>query len=196
MEEGRKATLRAADFLILEALNRRPMSNTELARALHISRSSIAARIKRFQKLGLIIRQWPDRRWVIKLIVRVETPHETLVEEGLDTTTLPEPPIQPQKVPQKPLQTSVRAREDAPTPIPDLGGAEPPPKPYRPLAPTVQVSDKALKLSKQFRLPASLVKYGGEVNVGRMASCKECGTGTPFKYGPNPRCPKCARRGH
>ncbi len=200
MPRATPATLRAADFLILEALTRKPMNTTELGRALQISYSAVRDRIKRFKEMGLIIKQYPDRRWVIKLIIRVETPRETAELLGAEIPNLPpkqrtleDPDIVKrralQKVPVEPQEVAQEVVRE----VPDLGAIEEPQKPVAIKEPRVPVSENALKISKQFRVPAHLRQMGGEVAMGKMGTCKKCARGTPFRYGEKHLCPLCAR---
>ncbi len=186
------ATLKAADFLILEALNRKPMTTTELAKALQISRDSVRLRIKRFQKLGLVLQQYPDRRWVIKLIVRVETVNETLEQVGL-TSGSDQPKIMSKKALPNAPEAAQIASEDVLPPPPDLGAAEELKPDRKAVPPKVPVSPNALKLSERFNLPAHKYRMG-ELNMGAMGGCMKCGKGTPFRYGEQNLCPLCARK--
>lgn len=204
MARAEPAVLKAADFMILEALNRKPMSTSELAKNLQISISAVRARIKRFQAMGLVLKQWPDRRWVIKLIVKVETPRETAEILDLnvpDSTSKAEYPSEPEIVRRravgKPTQTPQEAQDEAPAPVPrvppDLATPSPPEPPYEPGKPRVPVSEKALHLSKYFKMPAHLSQLGGELGMGKMGKCKKCDRGTPFMYGERNICPSCSR---
>ena len=169
--------LNAADFLIMDALCRKPMTTKELSHLTTISRASIIKVVKRFKDLGLIVQRATDKKWIPVIVMRVETPRET-VEIGLGT------PVHPQ------VEEQVgRVQPKAPTAIlPPL-----PPKQYEPPKPEVPVSPKAERISNQMRIPAYLIEYG-EVNIGKMGECCKCSTATPVVYGSYNVCPLCARR--
>jgi biotin operon repressor len=196
-------TLKAADFLILSALHDKPMTTTELGKTLQISRTSVVARIKRFQNMGLILRRHPDKRWVIKLIVRVETLAETAEEIGVSTkmdtpraVVVPEPEIVNSKAIRKPILPTPEPREEHVAKAPDMGAPEPAETPVQIKKPRVPVSKNAQSISDRFQVPAHLDRMGGEVKLGAMGGCCKCGKGTPFSYGGNRHlCPLCARDG-
>jgi len=187
--------LRAADFLILEALHRKPMSTAELARGLQISRSSVTSRVKRFNDMGLLVKQYPDRRWVVKLIVRVETVKETLEQVGLTVPKESDPKLVKVRASQRVSEGSQIALEQPVARVPDWTTPDPPEKPYKPRETSQDVSKRALDMSQKFKMPVHLVELGGELGMGQMGSCRKCGKGTPFVYGVKHLCPLCARSG-
>ena len=204
MPRAAPATLKAADFLILEALNRKPMNTRELSRALQISTSAVRDRIKRFQDVGLVLKQHPDRKWALKLIVRVETPRETAELLGAEIPNLPpkqrdlpDPKVIDRATWKKAREGPQEVAEEVLPPTPDLTIAPPPEKPYKPIQTAVEVSEKARKISERFKVPVHLVQLGrggdGEVAMGKMGTCTKCGKGTPFRYGEKHLCPTCAR---
>ena len=193
---GGGTTLHAADYLILDALRRSALSTTELSRRLQISRSAAENRLKRFEELGLIIKRAPDRRWVAKVVFRVETTQETLEAETGKAPVLPDPALQTRKVPETASEAAQEAREQAPIAPPDPESIPQPERVYKAHKPVVAVSPKALELSKKFNLPANLAREGGELSFTKLDACKDCGGVTPFRYGSNPICPRCARKGH
>ena len=205
MKRAEPAVLKAADFMILEALNRKPMSIREMANGLQISTSAVRGRIKRFKEMGLVLQQWPDRRWVIKLIIKVEPPRETakaldlsVPDSTLKAPPLPEPEIVRRRVVGKAKEGPSRPQEETPAPVPrvppDLTAPSAPEKPYEPGKARVPVSPAAQKLSTRFKMPAHLSQLGGELNMEQPPrKCKKCDRGTPFMYGERNICPSCSR---
>ena len=185
---------------ILAALAHRPMNTRELARTMLCSTSSIKKRCKQLEQQGCIVKR-VDYKWVPIVAFRMERlpempayPQEK-VEPGKATGPLLSEVLGPVKNdregPQQPSEG-----ESAPDPVPQIGLSIPPdePTPYKAPKLRAQVSDKALKVSKHFRVPAHLGGKG-EAGMGKLGACA-CGKSTPLRYGVVSVCPLCARGKH
>ena len=170
-------------FPILAVLASQPKTSRELCHALHMDKRSVYVRTKQLEQQGLIVKRF-DKRWVPVVGIRMEkreTPMYAteIVGPGEPTGTTLEEMVKPE------------TRQGS---TPTLYAPPDPPKVYRPPPPPKNVSANALKVSKHFRVPASLGARG-EASIGPLGQCP-CGKPTPLKYGGKPLCPLCARGGH
>ena len=168
--------LNAADFILISAICARPMNTAELARETTMSERTILSRLRRFEELGIIIRRSPDRRWQAAVILRIETPKETVEVVTGKKVKAEFPDPQPERE------------------VPKVLLPPPPPKTYEPPRPSAPVSDLAKRISARMRVPAYAIEYG-EVSLGKLGACVKCSTTTPLRYGQDSLCPLCARRG-
>jgi hypothetical protein len=190
-----------SDFLIFDALTKKPRTTRELSQLLQIAQQTVAKRLKRFAECEppLIIRRWPDRRWVPTVILRAETPRETAEALGGPVVI---PPVS-RKVEPQVVGGKVVNVEPTPTPTPEPEAVQKvpdstlPPSPLQPYAPppSSDASEKAWRVASKMRVPAILMEYG-EVRVGRIGRCvKNCGRTSVLLYGNVNVCPFCARGG-
>ena len=181
---------------ILAALAHRPMNTRELARTMLCSTSSIKKRCKQLEAQGCIVKR-VDFKWVPIVAFRMERLPEM--------PAYPQEKVEPGKATGPLLSEVLGPIENAPegtqeprdaTLPPKVGLSIPPdePTPYKPPTPRIKVSDKALKVSKHFRVPADLGGKG-EAGMGKLGACA-CGKSTPLRYGAVSVCPLCARGKH
>jgi len=197
-----KDVLSAADFLILDALNRRPMTIPELGRTLQLSQTTVRGKVKRYEKNGIVI-QGRNNKWHPCMVVWV-APAKDVSEaiSGEEVVMAPKPQV-PEMIElpvgaEKPLEEAIQAAEEPKRSIEevvDLGKPEPRREAYRPPKTKVQISDKAAAQAKRMNIPGHLEGFG-ELSMGRTGKCGICkDRTTPVRYGTQVICPKCARGG-
>jgi len=195
-------TFYGSDFLLLDAITKKPRTTRELSQLLQISRTTVNKRLKRFAECEppLVVMRYKDRAWVPTVVMRVESPRETV--EALTGQPVVMPPVskmvEPQVVggklvfveaePTTPTEEAVRA-----LPVSTL--PPPAPRPYVPPPVPDDVSEPARRVAAKMRVPASLMEYG-EVRIGKIGKCvKACGRTSVLLYGGTNVCPICARGG-
>jgi hypothetical protein len=175
-------------FPVLAAVAVEAGTVRELSHRLKLPMTSIRRRLKQLEQQHLVARRH-DNRWIPLVCIRMERVPEV--------PTHPEEKVQPGEptgpvIVSPPSETGPPEQNSEPEgPVPQLKTPALPRKAYKSRAPNVEVSPKALIVSKHFRVPAYIRKFG-EATTGAPARC-ECGTATPLKYGDTPRCPLCSR---
>lgn len=190
-----------SDFLLFDAITKKPRTTRELSHLLQISEPIVAARLKRFAGSvpPLVVKRWPDRKWVPSVILRVESPRETIEAETGKPVVLPpvSKAVEPQVVGGRVVnveETPAVPVEEAVHALPSSTREAPDPKPYVPPVAS-DVSVPARRLAEKMRVPAKLMEYG-EVRLGKIGKCvKSCGRTSVLLYGGTNVCPICARGG-
>lgn len=167
------AVLEAADYLILHALDKRPLNTKEVSQALQMSRVTATKKLKSFAEKGLIVKRHPDQKWVPKMVMWVAP-----VQDVADVTA------------GRPVNCTPNDKQK-----PDVSPPEEPPKPYTPPRNRTKASEKAEAAATRFHIPP-VVEGRGELTVGQVDLCIMCKQKTtPFRYGGKNICPRCARGG-
>ncbi len=195
------AVFSASDYLMLDALRRRPMTTRELSHTIQVSSSKTLSRLHEYEKHGLVVKGG-GHKWHAALVLWV-TPSKDRVEGVTGEAVEPSKPstvrvLDAMDAVQDTYRLALNAASTpqiAPEQVPDLSPAPEPPKPYVPPRTRAKGSPKAQRMAGSFNLP-SVIEGRGELNMGGVAQCILCTVlTTPFKYGTEAICPQCARGG-
>jgi DNA-binding Lrp family transcriptional regulator len=196
-----KDILQASDFLILQALERRPMTAPELARVIQISAPTVKKRLKRYEEHG-VVRKY-GTKWYPNLVLWV-APSADLAEGVSGQKVMVQTPNVPEILERVRVEQG-EVVENTPSEAPEGPGTpprvvpDPPPpgkekRPYEPPRTRAKVSESASRLAKKMRIPPHL-EGRGEVSMGRARKCITCNRVSPIRYGEETVCPMCARGG-
>lgn len=183
------AVIRPADYLILNALARRPMNNKEIMRATHLSEDAIRKRTIELESQN-IIHRCHNRQWVVNIVLWVAPVTDIASVTSGEKVILKTPEIEGEEpLPERKIPRPPKVEADG----------EQKPEEYRPPKTIRKVSKEAERLGNRMNIPTYLEGYG-ELSMGKLGKCTLCAQKnenkpTPFRYGGESVCPLCARGG-